>query len=434
MIGSTLLLLLLLVTETPQPLANPVECRESEYLDAHGKCTPCMECGPGLELSKECGYGEGSDAQCAPCHPRRFKDSWGHHGCKPCLSCSLINRIQKSQCTAASDAVCGACFSGFYSKTQIGGLQDLECFPCTKQTPPSEPQCRSRVSPVKIDNPPGPPLDTSLVVITTSALVVLVLVSLLSLLYCQRFWKSQCQRVFLRTRDFSGQRVSFQAAARPAGFPCQEQLPSPCCLGIQSASPCHGPLEGPAEAAPFFSEGEVRGFHLASPQPDQDVSKLIPISPKALQARSPWDTQPLLRNSGCSDCSAGGSSFTELRHDSAGDPDNPTPLSSCATELQHPWPHAPVECTELDLQNFSSRAKLLDKEAAEEERGALRGRTALAPVSCVDPTAQAKLAFGSPHHSCLSFQNPAAESGEQLQGGDVQSPVDEIGDIARVGE
>ncbi|KAH0630880.1 hypothetical protein JD844_004197 [Phrynosoma platyrhinos] len=63
-------------------------------------------------LSQECGYGEGSKAQCLPCQPRRFKDGWGHHGCKPCASCSLINRFEKSNCTATSNAVCGECFPG----------------------------------------------------------------------------------------------------------------------------------------------------------------------------------------------------------------------------------------------------------------------------------------------------------------------------------
>lgn len=29
----------------------------------------------------------------------------------------------------------------FYRKTRIGGLQDQECIPCTKQTPSSEVQC-----------------------------------------------------------------------------------------------------------------------------------------------------------------------------------------------------------------------------------------------------------------------------------------------------
>ncbi|XP_009695367.1 PREDICTED: tumor necrosis factor receptor superfamily member 27, partial [Cariama cristata] len=117
-----------------------MNCQESEYLDEHGKCIPCRKCMPGQELSKDCGDGGGGDAQCIACPPRKFKDSWGHHGCKPCLSCTLINRIQKSNCTATTNAVCGECLPGFYRKARISGQLDWECIPCTKQTPSSESQ------------------------------------------------------------------------------------------------------------------------------------------------------------------------------------------------------------------------------------------------------------------------------------------------------
>ncbi|NWQ82299.1 TNR27 factor, partial [Columbina picui] len=170
-------------------------CQESEYRDEHGKCTPCRKCMPGQELSKDCGDGGGGDAQCVPCPPRKFKDSWGHHGCKTCLSCALINRLQKSNCTATADAVCGECLPGFYRKARLSGQLDWECIPCTRQTPSSEPQCRSRTNLVKVAVPTVPPQDTALLALTSSALVIIVLVLLaLSIIYCKRFWKSQCQR------------------------------------------------------------------------------------------------------------------------------------------------------------------------------------------------------------------------------------------------
>ncbi|NXQ26463.1 TNR27 factor, partial [Alaudala cheleensis] len=170
-------------------------CQESEYLDDQKKCVPCRKCMPGQELSKDCGDGSGGDAQCVPCPPRKFKDRWGHHGCKPCLSCALINRFQKSNCTATADAVCGECLPGFYRKARISGQLEWECIPCTKQTPSSEPQCRSRTNLVKVAVPTVPPQDTALLALTSSALVIIVLVLLaLSIIYCKRFWKSQCQR------------------------------------------------------------------------------------------------------------------------------------------------------------------------------------------------------------------------------------------------
>lgn len=65
-----------------------------------------------VRVLQDCGDGSGGDAQCVACPPRKFKDSWGHHGCKPCLSCSLINRVQKSNCTATTNAICGECLPG----------------------------------------------------------------------------------------------------------------------------------------------------------------------------------------------------------------------------------------------------------------------------------------------------------------------------------
>uniref|UniRef100_A0A670YZD9 Ectodysplasin A2 receptor n=1 Tax=Pseudonaja textilis TaxID=8673 RepID=A0A670YZD9_PSETE len=282
-------------------IANPEECREGEYLDDHGECNPCKECGPGFELSKECGYGEGREAECTPCQPRRFKDRWGPHGCKSCLSCSLINRAQKSNCSTTSDATCGGCFPGFYSKTQIGGFQDLECVPCTKQTPPSEPQCLSRIG--LEESSTDPAQDPALVVLTSSALALLALVLLtVAILYCQQFWKSQCQ-----------------------------------------------------QALQFIPGADVSGSRLPHPQPDTDWSKLVTVTSTTPTARSLLETQPLMGTSGLHSCSFHGA-FSESREDHSRGPDGLAQPASCARESQHCWPHAPVECTELDLQAFSTWA------------------------------------------------------------------------------
>ncbi|NWU68923.1 TNR27 factor, partial [Pterocles burchelli] len=276
-----------------------MDCQESEYLDEHGKYPPCRSCMPGQELSKDCGDGGGEDAQCVPCPPRKFKDCWGHHGCKPCLSCTLINRVQKSNCTATTNAVCGECLPGFYRKARISGQLDWECIPCTKQTPSSEPQCRSRPSLVKVAVPTVPPQDTALLALTSSALVIIVLVLLaLSIIYCKRFWKSQCQR-----------------------------------------------------AVQFISDGEAVGLQLPSLQLEPD------LPPKGQLGRSLLESQPLIR--ACGDGLAGVLPPTDPRH---GPGEALAPLSSCASEMQHKWPHAPVECTELDLQKFSTPAEFLGGE------------------------------------------------------------------------
>lgn len=54
---------------------------------------------------------------------------------------------------------------------------------------------RSRTNLVKVAVPTVPPQDTALLALTSSALVIIILVLLaLSIIYCKRFWKSQCQR------------------------------------------------------------------------------------------------------------------------------------------------------------------------------------------------------------------------------------------------
>ncbi|XP_009994936.1 PREDICTED: tumor necrosis factor receptor superfamily member 27 [Chaetura pelagica] len=389
-------------------------CQESEYLDEHGQCTPCINCKPGLELSKDCGDGSGGDAQCVPCPPRKFKDSWGHHGCKPCLSCALINRVQKSNCTATTNAICGECLPGFYRKARISGQLDWECIPCTKQTPTSEPQCRSRVNLVKVAIPTVPPQGTALLALTSSALVIIVLVLLaLSIIYCKRFWKSQCQRVFLRTQNFSGQRATFPTTAAPGRFLCEEQMSSPCCLGMKN---CYRQAEGPMEAAQYISEGEAVGLQLPSLQLEMEIPPAVAVgtASKAQLGRSLLESQPLIRASGCSDCLAG---VLPPAAPWQGQPEAPAPLSSCASEMQHKWPHAPVECTELDLQKFSTQADFVGSERPEEAAPRVLGESG-----------------GSGREGALrpppTFPNPTAESGEQPVD-DAQSLVTQISSTAK---
>uniref|UniRef100_A0A8C5K8A3 Ectodysplasin A2 receptor n=1 Tax=Jaculus jaculus TaxID=51337 RepID=A0A8C5K8A3_JACJA len=172
-----------------------MDCQENEYWDQWGHCVTCQQCGPGQELSKDCGYGEGGDAHCTACPPRRYKSSWGHHRCQTCITCAIINRVQKANCTATSNAICGDCLPRFYRKTRIGGLQDQECIPCTKQTPTSEVQCAFQLSLVKADAPTVPPQEATLVVLMSSLLVVFTLAFLgLLFLFCKQIFNRHCQR------------------------------------------------------------------------------------------------------------------------------------------------------------------------------------------------------------------------------------------------
>ncbi|XP_045444573.1 tumor necrosis factor receptor superfamily member 19 isoform X2 [Pipistrellus kuhlii] len=163
------------------------DCRQQEFKDRFGNCVLCKQCGPGMELSKECGFGYGEDAQCVTCRLHRFKEDWGFQKCKPCLDCAVVNRFQKANCSVTSDAVCGDCLPGFYRKTKLVGFQDMECVPCGDPPPPYEPHCTSKVNLVKIPSTASSPRDTALAAVICSALAtVLLALLILCIIYCKR--------------------------------------------------------------------------------------------------------------------------------------------------------------------------------------------------------------------------------------------------------
>ncbi|OCT57882.1 tumor necrosis factor receptor superfamily member 27 isoform X2 [Xenopus laevis] len=339
---------LLFLTELGLMFNSASGCLESEFEDANGNCVPCFQCGPGQELSEDCGSER--DLRCVPCRPGRYKEDRGHQRCLRCLPCHIINRVLKANCTPTINSVCGECLPGFYSKTRIGGLQELECFPCTAHTPSTESQCHPKVGPYKPVSTPSPhrdPVVLVAVIATALSLVVVALVTF-SVICCGQFFKSQCQRAFLRSQDFAGQPRTMEERPVTHGnmhSPCEERPVPPCCFGApETCRQMQGRLEeihAASDGAPSSTHGPC---NIVNPkQPSVELCVLPPDSVKPYYARSVSETQPLIRNSGCSDCfnSCGPSQ----------EPQN-TPALSCASEQQH-WSHAPVECTELDLQNFS---------------------------------------------------------------------------------
>ncbi|XP_030066429.1 tumor necrosis factor receptor superfamily member 27 [Microcaecilia unicolor] len=423
-------LLLLSLTELCCGLANPLECQENQYWDDQGRCVPCKECGPGQELSKECGYGEGGDGQCMACQVHRFKNDWGHHRCKTCLSCALINRVQKSNCTAVANAVCGTCLPGFYSKTRIGGLQDQECIPCTQQTPITESQCMSRVRQLKPVTPSLPSHDSTILAVVIGMALGLILLALgiLSILYCRRFLKRQVQQAFQRSEDEAVQTVLF--TTRP---PCDPQHPS----SASDADICQH-VRGPVEEMQPVTTSCIGPCGLPCPlQPDLSCAPIPLPATEPQLIRSLSETQPLLRNSGCSDCSMS----SDARQSPVGcvmpSPQNPV-ASPCAPEPQRQqhWAHFPVECTELDLQQFSTEMGFTDTKDQEWSRnqgtrtmlgdGTLLRREA--PVDCVC-TASLQKAHVSEvpeaacHESCPGFQPVVLQN----EVNEVQSQVFRIG-------
>ncbi|XP_068103770.1 tumor necrosis factor receptor superfamily member 27 [Hyperolius riggenbachi] len=351
-------------------------CLENEYEDEQGNCFPCIQCGPGEELSEECGNGK--DIQCIPCKPGRYKEDRGHQQCRRCLSCAVINREQKLNCTLTTNSLCGDCLPGFYSKTRIGGLQELECFPCTSHTPQTETQCNLRPGfgwPKSTD--PPPPRDPAILVAVIIVALALILITLVtfSIICCGHFFKSQCHRAFQRSRGITGQSKQQESA----GSPCEEQPIPSFCFGSTETS---GKDEGPLDGIHVISENvpcSPRTTTSALLSPSVELCALPPPSVKPLYNRSVSETQPLIRNSGCSDCFSGCGPCTDYNQ-GAVEPAG-TQTHSCASEQQQ-WCHAPVECTELDLQNFSTEEGFSGTESQDHSGASERCHAVAKPQNC----------------------------------------------------
>ncbi|XP_067580757.1 tumor necrosis factor receptor superfamily member 27 isoform X1 [Pseudorca crassidens] len=343
-----------------------MDCQENEYWDQWGRCVACQLCGPGQELSKDCGYGEGGDAYCAACPPRRYKSSWGHHRCHTCITCAVINRIQKENCTATSNAVCGDCLPRFYQKTRIGGLQDQECIPCTKQTPTSEVQCAFQLSLVKADVPTVSPQEVTLVALVSSLLMVFTLAFLgLFFLYCKQFFNRNCQRGWIilsltLEASFSdksccpvpghGHETWEMKHLGPRARKEEDEATSESCL---SPSSCLRRREMVSGGSLQYEADEAAEEESLFPMPPgQETSPESPLSESIFETQA---LNPILDD----DCSSTRGFPTQESFT----------LASCASESHSHWVHTPIECTELDLRKISSSASYTGAET-------LRGNTA----------------------------------------------------------
>nr|XP_003477293.1 tumor necrosis factor receptor superfamily member 19 [Cavia porcellus]XP_005007076.1 tumor necrosis factor receptor superfamily member 19 [Cavia porcellus]XP_012996550.1 tumor necrosis factor receptor superfamily member 19 [Cavia porcellus] len=216
------------------------DCRQQEFRDGSGNCVLCKPCGPGMELSKECGFGYGEDAQCVTCRPHRFKEDWGFQKCKPCLDCVLLNRFQKANCSVTGDAVCGDCLPGFYRKTKLVGFQDMECVPCGDPPPPYEPHCTSKVNLVKIASTASSPRDTALAAVICSALAtVLLALLILCVIYCKRQFMEKKPSWSLRSEDIQYNSSELSCFDRPR---LSEYAHRACCQCHQDSAQTYGPV------------------------------------------------------------------------------------------------------------------------------------------------------------------------------------------------
>ncbi|CAJ0952454.1 unnamed protein product [Ranitomeya imitator] len=240
-------------------------------------------------------------------------------------------------------------------KTRIGGFRELECFPCTAHTPRTESQCYPKSGPGQPTSTTPSPRDPVLLVAIIMVALSLILVTLVtfSVICCGRFLKRQFHRVFRRSQDFVGQPGQLdEGRGECAHCPSEQQIP-PCCFGTTGIS---GQVQGQLEEVNVISKINTSNSctvatALCSLPPSMEIYAIPSPPVKSHYSRSVSETQPLIRNSGCSDCFSGCGASAESNQGVVEPP--PAQTHSCASEKQH-WSHAPVECTELDLENFSS--------------------------------------------------------------------------------
>ncbi|XP_066570819.1 tumor necrosis factor receptor superfamily member 27 isoform X2 [Amia ocellicauda] len=329
-----------------------MDCSANQF-SVDGKCLPCQQCGPGQELSEDCGYSSGEEALCVNCRPRWYKDDWGHHGCKVCQSCKLVNRHQTSNCTGSSNAVCGECLPGFFSKTRIDGLRDLECMPCALSSA-SEPQCtRSRgIDVVRVWSSEATPQDATIPAAVCAALgTVLIALVMLSVVYCRRTFIRNFVQGCLRSQS---------AVRREAG---ESDATTETRITLSPTIQDKVRVTGPSH--PFTAE-DTSPTSLRSYIQACSFAGTMTMSPdlKPPFLRSSSETQPLMRDLPCGHCS---SACSSQRSSSSGhSAEYPSEMSStqweskqdkgpanlyCASDQRTCLQHTPVECTEMDFQS-----------------------------------------------------------------------------------
>ncbi|XP_061106107.1 tumor necrosis factor receptor superfamily member 27 isoform X2 [Conger conger] len=331
-----------------------MDCSENQYY-YKGECHQCQQCGPGQELSEECGYGSGRDAYCTSCNAKSFKEDWGHHSCRLCQSCKRVNRHEKFPCTTKSNAACGECLPGFYSKTRIDGLHDFECMPCGPSSA-SEHQCiRSRGEGVpKVWSTKAPPQGSASAGITGAALVAAALV--ISVFLFVYYRRASLRKIF---EACAGSRKSIPSECDAVTAGTGETVILNLEKEVQVASPSEGlsAVDSPTSLKTFLKANTFLGSMATTS--DLQLCYLSSLS----------ETQPLMRCSTCSNCFLGCVSQRSSSSANSGEylvGPSPIPFDEaniyCASDQKERHLHTPVECTELDFHS----SLFLDGKAAVE--------------------------------------------------------------------
>ncbi|KAJ8028357.1 Tumor necrosis factor receptor superfamily member EDAR [Holothuria leucospilota] len=138
-------------------------CGEYEFLNTStNACQDCVRCPPGLELDKECGWGEGQQAVCRECPAGSYQDGSDFY-CSPCSYCKNREIIQT--CAASHNTKCGGCKPWYIFNERI--KMCVPCKPADNCDPPQGLATTARTGPLK-SLTPSPGNITATVAIATS--------------------------------------------------------------------------------------------------------------------------------------------------------------------------------------------------------------------------------------------------------------------------
>ncbi|KAJ7995905.1 hypothetical protein DPEC_G00231550 [Dallia pectoralis] len=334
-----------------QGYITAMDCSENQYY-FNGVCIPCLQCGPGQELSEDCGYGSGWSAYCIPCSVKTYKERRGSDNCKFCQSCKHINRQQKSLCTSTKNAVCGECLPGFYSKTRLDGVQDLECGPCSFSSS-SQLECsRSRAIDVaNVWSPEAPAQNAAVTIVSVALVTMAIILSTALFIY---FRHAILKKIFKGCLALQSKSQSdIECAAAPVNG---------VTLNPENRSQDSGPCDNSA-IADRLARLESKVDMAVSSRPIIHCSDFKTQDNSCLQ-------EPVVCNSfGFLSRISSGPLLETVNVSLVAEP-TPAPVDSvsvclpsnagfCASALQESL-HVPVECTELDFQSNASGTQDLD--------------------------------------------------------------------------
>lgn len=303
-----------------------MDCSADEYYHV-GQCHKCLQCPPGQELKEDCGYGVGVSAVCGVCDARWFKEEWGSHPCALCQNCRRLNRYQIKRCTHTDNAVCGNCLPGFYSKTRLDGLEDLECLPCGP-TPLRNIQCsRGEVIGVAKGQTSEAPVQNASAIVTACAATA-VLTTFLFAIAC----------VTYQTR------ASLRRTCKRCLSPVSTHQHNSDASSIPMTAVCTVMQEADVDRS-------GSRLPLGDPRTLDDVSFDFCL----YGCKANLTAGIISQAQESPDFSSSDSDLSNQRVILTLVGGKSTPEPCCAVEQRTGWGlHAPVECTELDLQQLSN--------------------------------------------------------------------------------